>query len=326
MNSANPPPTFPPPWTQRGWGPKLVQVNATKNSLNPTVMAHVLIAVAIGAGAIVLYLTTLGSILILSKQWRICPGEGSQSQVSQSQAGQKEAPRPAALSPAVTLSPADPRQEVVTLPDLNQINSAIDLLDARILPSQKIRLKSQVAQLREAQFTACAIGVFFFANRNAALTVSTAAAIVAFSSLAFVSKNGWEGTNNAIINVGLSSALVLFAAWSFSQLYGQGVNYENQRTKVVLATNLLNNIASAVANKNAVRLDGKPAAANAKPEEKSLPLVDVASVTLLIQSIDKQLEVINDLNFGGDSSFAEEAAKKVGKLLNSTPLPELAKP
>ena len=57
-----------------------------------------------------------------------------------------------------------------------------------------------------------------------------------------------------------------------------------------------------------------------------MPLVDVASVALLIQSIDKQLEVINDLNFGGDSSFAEEAAKKVGKLLNSNPLPELAKP
>lgn len=304
-------PPFPPAWTQGVWGRRLVQVNATKNSLNPTVLAHVLIAVSIGAGAFVLYVSTLGSILILSKQWRVCPREVSAiSQVSPSQAGQKQA--------------LD--QVVVTLPDLNQINSAIDLLDPRILPSQKLRLKSQVAQLREAQFTACAIGVIFFANRNAALTVSTAAAILAFSSLAFVSKNGWEGTNNAIINIGLSSALVLFAAWSFSQLYGQGVNYENQRTKVVLATNLLNNVASAVANKNAIRLDGKPAAANAKPEEKSLPLVDVASVTLLIQSIDKQLEVINDLNFGGDSSFAEEAAKKVGKLLNGTPLPELAKP
>jgi hypothetical protein len=289
----------------------LVQVNATKNSLNPTALAHVLIAVSIGAGAFVLYVSTLGSILILSKEWRICPREVSAiSQVSPSQAGQNQALK----------------QGVGTLPDLNQINSAIDLLDPRILPSQKLRLKSQVAQLREAQFTACSIGVFFFANRNAALTVSTAAAILAFSSLAFVSKNGWEGTNNAIINVGLSSALVLFAAWSFSQLYGQGVNYENQRTKVVLATNLLNGVASAVANKNAIRLDGKPAAANATPEEKSLPLVDVANVTLLIQSIDKQLEVINDLNFGGDSSFAEDAAKKFGKLLNSTPLPEPTKP
>jgi hypothetical protein len=311
MQPAAPPSPSPPAWTQGVWGKRLVQVNATKNSLNPTALAHVLIAVSIGAGAFVLYVSTLGSILILSKEWRICPREVSAiSQVSPSQAGQNQALK----------------QGVGTLPDLNQINSAIDLLDPRILPSQKLRLKSQVAQLREAQFTACSIGVFFFANRNAALTVSTAAAILAFSSLAFVSKNGWEGTNNAIINVGLSSALVLFAAWSFSQLYGQGVNYENQRTKVVLATNLLNGVASAVANKNAIRLDGKPAAANATPEEKSLPLVDVANVTLLIQSIDKQLEVINDLNFGGDSSFAEDAAKKFGKLLNSTPLPEPTKP
>lgn len=331
MHSATPPPQFPPPWTQHGFAKKLVQVNTTKNSLNPTFLAHVLIALAIGVGAIVLYFTTLAFLLILAKQWRICPGEYSQSQISQSQidhkppVDQKQAPRPAAVSPVVTLSPADPRQEGVTLPDLNEIYNAINRLDARIMPDQKARLRSQVAQLRDAQFTACTIGVFFFANRNATLTVCTAAAILALSSLAFVSKNGWEGTNNAIINVGLSSALILFTAWSISQLFGQGVNYENQRAKVVLATNLLNSVASAVANKTAVSMAGKPGA-DAKPEEKILALVDDVNMALLIRSIDKQLEVINDLDFGGDSSFAEDAAKKVGKLLNGASLPGPAKP
>ncbi len=229
------------------------------------------------------------------------------------------------LPRVVSLFPSASRQAVVSRPDLNEIDRAINLLDSRITSSQKKRLSSQVAQLREAQSTACMIGVFYDANRLAALTVCTLAAILTFSSLAFVSKNGWEGTNNVFINAGLSSALVLFTAWSLSQLHGQGLNYENQRTKMVVATNLLNSVASAFANENMLLLAVKPVA-NDKPETRILVLNNKADMVLLIQSLDKQLEVINDLNFGGDSSFAEDAAGKVGKLLNSTTLPEPVKP
>lgn len=326
MNSASPLETFPPAWAQKGWAKRLVHVNKAKKTLGPSVLGHAVIFLVISTVALGLYVGTRRYVTSLSSDWRICPVESGQSQVDQKpQADQKVGSKLAGLFQILGLFSSTPQQAGVSRPDLNEIDSAINLLDDQITPSQKKRLSSQVAQLREAQSTACQIGVFFYANRLAALTVCTVAATLTFSSLAFVSKKGWEDTNNVVITAGLSFALVLFTAWSLSQLYGQDVNYESQRTKAILATNLLNSVASAVANQAMIRPEVKPAD-SAKPEEKTLPLNSQVNMTMLIQSIDKQLEVINDLKFGGDSSFAEEAAQKVGKLLNSTPLPEPAKP
>ena len=59
-----------------------------------------------------------------------------------------------------------------------------------IEPGQTMRLKEQIRQLDQGRRLACTVGVFYFSHRYAALSLSTAAGILALSSLALISKQG----------------------------------------------------------------------------------------------------------------------------------------
>lgn len=173
------------------------------------------------------------------------------------------------------------------------------------------RLEMQLIQFQHAQQTACRIGIFFFAHRNAALTIATAAAIMTLGSLALISKEGWEKTNNTIINIGVASGLVLFTTITYSQLYGQGSNFERQKAKAILATNVLNGVASAVANRvDAYVVQDNDAAGVSKP--RPINLTKGEDMAVLINALDRQLGVLVNLDFSGDSSFAEQAAQRIG--------------
>ena len=209
--------------------------------LSPTLAGHILISSAIILAGVSLYGISFGLIFALSNTWKVCP-QGQVATESTSVAvpltpttvpSQRPSIAPvtptAVPFPATTSTATPARPGSLSLdpaaqqPDLRQLYENIDRLGNDVSASQKIRLKTQLIQFQQAQQISCQIGVFFFANRNAALTVCTAAGILSIASLAFVSKNGWEDTNNAFINIGLTSGLVLFTTWTFSQLYGQGV-------------------------------------------------------------------------------------------------------
>ncbi len=103
------------------------------------------------------------------------------------------------------------------------------------------------------------------------------------------------------------------------------MNYENQRTKFVLATNLLNSASSAIANRNVKNLvSSMEPATQAVGQDTELNSSD--SMRVLIDSIDKRLAVINDLKFEGDSSFAESSATSLGQLLNQSRPPQPVSP
>jgi hypothetical protein len=289
------------------------------------------IALIIAASAIGLYGMSLAVIYALSSSWKVCaqtqavppPALATDAPAVTVNPARSSAP-PAAqpLQPPNSNPPASSQAGIepaasTPQPDLVQVFAAIDQLGSAISASQKYRLKAQLIQFQQAQQQACAIGLFFFANRNATLTVCTAAAILSIASLAFVSKNGWEGTNNTFINIGITSGLVLFTTWTFSQLYGQGVNYENQKAKVILAADMLNRMASATANQS----DGgivKSNDASGAAKSLVLNLTNPKDLAVLMDALDGQLRVLTNLDFSGDSSFAEQSAKRFGDMLTNT--------
>lgn len=143
--------------------------------------------------------------------------------------------------------------------------------------------------------------------------MATASAIFALGSLAFVSKRGWDASNNLVINIGVTSGLILFTSWTFGQLYGQEVNFTGYRDKYILATSLLNEVASAVANQSLLIAGGND------PSTEILDLSNAKDMALLIQKLDSQLNVLNTPEFGGDSSFVQGAVKTVTPFLNGKP-------
>ncbi|MEB3255263.1 MAG: hypothetical protein VKJ05_02625 [Synechococcaceae cyanobacterium] len=226
------------------------------------------------------------------------------------------------------LVPGD-KQSDVSVEATKQVDAGIKGLGATVLASQQDRLMRQVAQLAHAQKSACRIGVDYFSNLSAALAVCTLTGIVALSALAFTSKKGWEGTSNFVINLGVSSGIVLFVVYTFSQFYGDEANYERQRARFVLARNTLNLVENAVASKKISLLDigaapdGSPGAPSGGA---ALVGFNADRMAILLRFVDSRLEVVNDLEFRGDPSFVKASAKRIEQILNGADPLQPAKP
>ncbi|MEB3317390.1 MAG: hypothetical protein VKO39_04545 [Cyanobacteriota bacterium] len=278
---------------------------------NPSLWGHLTISGLIIIGAAAIYGITFYYTRNLAGQWHVCLAEGeAKIQAPASKAGTMNPPEAAGQMPGQIHGNSQ-------RPDVAALMKRIDELGASVSPGQKERLKNQLHQLQQAQTKSCEIGVYFCSNRNAVLTVSTLAAIVATSALAVISKDGWENSNNTFINIGVTSGLILFTASTFGQLYGQKDNYDSQRTNFILATNVLNTAASAIANQNMINPD-LPADGAASQAKGILPLTDPANMATLIRYVDKQLGVINAINFTGDASFAEQSLKSVNSFLKTS--------
>lgn len=304
------------------------------HAMQPTVFGHIALSLGLITTAAIFYRVSVQFIDVRADEWKVCPQTSSSKAEQQPFKWPFDPSKPEEKPKLGTdINTMDPPGQQLQQPELKPLFVMINGLgDSKnvILATQKYRLKSQAIQFRQAQQTACSIGVFFFANRNAALSVATAAGILSIASLAFVSKNGWDGTNNAFINIGLTSGLILFTSWTFSQLYGQGVNYDKQKDMVILATDMLNRIASAVANANALAMiNANPAPntnsgttinikdANGVITQRVINLTNPKEMAAFINILDDQLRILSNLDFSGDSSFAEQSAKRVGSLMEN---------
>lgn len=249
---------------------------------NPTLVGHLAISTGLILLASVLYWGVFFTVSGISSRWTICQGQPQTEEDEQRHQGELN-------------------NRLVNLDA--RIGRLSAVVDASITPGQTMRLKEQIRQLDQGRRLACTVGVFYFSHRYAALSLSTAAGILALSSLALISKQGWEKSNNAIINIGITSGLVLYSAWTFSQLYGQAANYENYSRKYVLANDLIATIESAVANGSAQ--------ISANQEPTTLNLASKPDMAKLIGHVDERLRVINKPEFTGDASFAEDSFQTI---------------
>lgn len=318
-------PKTPPAWAETGIAKLLVKWNADNSQPSPSAFGHVALTSAIITAASILYASSVVYIKHLSEEWNVCPpDQPSPSVVVSGNTSAETNPKAIIKSTGTAGMPTRADQSLsTTQPDVSQVIAAINRLSGDSSFDQRQRLTSQLIQFSQAQRSACKIGVFFFSNRNATLTVCTAAGILSITSLALISRNGWDKTNNTFINIGLTSGLILFTSWTFSQLYGQGANYENQKAKTILATDMLNRIASATASgSDASMVSARDTNGAIKPSKIDLnKSEDMAS---LIKFLDDQLAILTNLDFSVDSSFAESSAKRFGDLLNNSTKPNTA--
>lgn len=291
----------------------------------PTLWGHAAISALILGSAAALYGLSYFSIQRLASQWDVCPQAETSPPVDQ--ATPPSAARTTVVQPNQRSDALLTEFQQKSLPDMDQVFASIDKLSKAPPPTKPAtpvsrdqieRLEMQLIQFQHARQTSCRIGIFFFAHRNAALTIATAAAIMTLGALALISKEGWEKTNNAIINIGVTSGLVLFATITYSQLYGQGSNFERQKAKAILATNALNSVASAVANRidtYIVKENDEAGVSKARP----INLTKGEDMAILINALDRQLEVLVNLDFSGDASFAEQSAQRIGTQVIKVP-------
>jgi hypothetical protein len=256
--------------------------------LDLTWLGHAFISGSVFLLAIAYYITILGTVDILKNKWHICDSS------------------PDRKSPTSAMA-------VAPVPVTNQADQSIpSQADKNRLEEQRKRLQEQVKLLTAKAESSCDIAKYYFSNRMALLSVSSAAGIVFLVCLGITSRDGWEKTNNAIINAGAAAGLTLFTLTTYGQLYGQGKNYEDYRQKYVTALDAQNIIQSAIANGSILLVTDAGGGVN-PPAEVSLNTVD--GMARLIRYVDDKLALVNRPEFNIDSSFADATSAKVGTFL-----------
>jgi hypothetical protein len=281
---------------EKGIFSDVIDETGKRPRFNVTWLGHAVIAGSVVLLGCVYYAATLGSVYVLKDRWHICQSSPSVSP------GQGSPGRALAGAPA-------PRE---TKPGQVAASPATE--------DQRNRLNKQIELLTEGAANSCDIAIFYFANRIAVLSLSSAAGIVFVVCLAITSKDGWEKTNNAIINIGAAAGLILFTMTIYSQLYGQGTNYESYRLKYVIASDTRNMIESAIANGSILFFADASGSAGASattnpPTEVSLNSSD--GMTKLIRYVDDKLALINRPEFNVDSSFVDATSAQMGTFLKT---------
>jgi hypothetical protein len=269
---------------------------------NLTWLGHAVIAGSVVLLGSIYYAATLGSVYVLKDSWRICQSSSgvSPSSVSPSSISLGQGLIGSAVAAAATSQATEEPQ--------------------KRLVRQRARLDKQKELLAKGAEDSCSIAIFYFANRIAVLSLSSAAGIVFVVCLAITSKDGWGKTNNAIINTGAVAGLVLFTMTIYSQLYGQGTNYESYRLKYVIASDTRNMIESAIANGSILFFADATGSAGASattnpPTEVNLDSSD--GMTKLIRYVDDKLALVNRPEFNVDSSFVDATSAQVGTFLKT---------
>ncbi len=259
----------------------------------PSIACHCLVTGSILGLSMAFYALTYVLITFKADEWNVCRGARMDSE--------KAAASTISASLAKLGIPA---------------KDGVGMAPESVRPEQKNRLREQLKELEKSLQTACRVGIFYYTNRSATLTIGTAAGIVALGSLALISKQGWEKSSNVLINIGITSGLVLSSSWTFGQLYGHSQNLETFSTKYVVAYSLLNTVATSLANATAPAL---PAQATSAPGV-ALDLNTQAGMAALSQSLDEQLAILHRPTFQIDDSFARNSSQKLNQLLNAQPI------
>ncbi len=154
---------------------------------------------------------------------------------------------------------------------------------------QQIRIVEQINTINDLKARHCRIMSFFYKQYFSLLSLGGTAALVSLLCIFFISKEGWKDTNNALINVGVTSFGVTLFALNTTQVFQQAENLKTSQDLYSSYVSLRNDLLSSVANQELITSD------------KVIKL-DTASggYKQLIQYTDSRLKVLNLVRLGFD--------------------------
>jgi hypothetical protein len=253
-----------PPWLN--WS-----INPEKDN-QPTFLGHV----AISGG--LLLLTCISGLVMFfgiaeswEKSWLNCPPTGL-SQKSQS----------------------NPPQ--LPSPDL----AAIKLSDKEILTvsaAEKSRLEKQYEAVSHRIGKHCRIMAFFYKQYFISLLIGTVAGVIALICLFFISKNGWEKTNNALNNVCITAFGVTLVFVNTSIIFKEADNLKASQDLYI----------------GYIALEQEMLSYWATGQQMSNDLIKVVKPSDFIYYVDSRLRSLNQVQLGFDPTPLLNIQGRVGQ-------------
>lgn len=144
-------------------------------------------------------------------------------------------------------SPANSTQISLTQ-QKDQFNGMIEALGTKATPSQKIRLRQQIAAIIHIIDSACQERLFFASQRMALGLIGTVAAIVLTVTFGLSSTKGIQQTNRLTLNLGGTALVVLTTAVSVGTFFNDSSNLTPTINLYLNARTLLNTFATELVN------------------------------------------------------------------------------
>ena len=191
----------------------LVRHNIIDDNYNPTLFGHITLTASILLYTSLSYICLLCVGTFLEYQW---------------------------LDKEVETSNAIQQSEVFNKQTLN------------IEDRQQRRIIEQLNTINDLKVRHCRIMSFFYKQYFCLLSIGSPAALIALISVFFISKKGWEATNNAVINIGMTSLGVTLFALNTTQVFQQSENLKTSQDLYSAYVSLHNDVRSAVATQELV--------------------------------------------------------------------------
>jgi hypothetical protein len=144
------------------------------------------------------------------------------------------------------LSPANGTQ-ISLSQQQDQINGMIDALRTTT-PSQKVRLRQQIAEIIRILDSDCQAHLFFASQRMALGLIGTAAAIVLTVTFGHTASKGLQQANRLTLNLGGTALIVLTTIASISTFINDSNNTPRTGALYLKARTLLNTFATDLVN------------------------------------------------------------------------------
>ena len=144
------------------------------------------------------------------------------------------------------LSPANATQ-ISLSQQQDQINGMIDALRTTT-PSQKVRLRQQIAEIIRILDSDCQTHLFFISERMAFGLIGTTAAIVLTVTFGHTASKGLQQANRLTLNLGGTALIVLTTIASISTFFNISNNSPRTGALYLKARTLLNTFATELVN------------------------------------------------------------------------------
>lgn len=181
------------------------------------------------------------------------------------------------------------RKEIETPPPVKQV----ELFNKQTLnpeDRQQLRLVEQLNTINDLKARHCRIMSFFYKQYFCWLSLGGTAALVSLLCIFFISKEGWKETNNALINLGVTSFGVTLFALNTTQVFQQSENLKTSQNLYIGYVGLQHDLLSAIATKEIIKSDKTVI----KLDDKN------RGYAQLIQDVDTQMKVLNFVRLGFD--------------------------
>jgi hypothetical protein len=197
-------------------------------------------------------------------------------------------------------------KEIETLPHVQQ-KELFNKQTLNLEDRQQIRLVEQLNTINDLRARHCRIMSFFYKQYFSLLSIGGTAALVSLLSIFFISKEGWKATNNALINLGVTSFGVTLFTLNTTQVFQQAENLKTSQNLYSDYVGLRHDLLSAIATKELIKLDKTVI----KLDDKN------GGYTQLIQDIDARMKVLNLVRLGFDPTPISDLKNRLDATIGS---------